>query len=300
MGVVLAVNRKLVVLVLLISAAILLWFFMKPVRSSLNVKPGEYPVHKHHKLRYKLINMSGETIKDVTFSTLIPYRILANQKLVNIVTDRAYVEETDKQGNTYYHYKIDTISPYQSIFIDLKVNIDMSLSAQSINSHSANSYLSASTYIESDAEGIKALAEQLKKQTDIDTLKSAYEWINRNLEYTGYIKQEHGALYALQHKSGDCTEYANLMVALARASGIPARVMDGYVYSENSVVYARDYHNWVEVFVDNQWHIVDPQKQRFMEKYSEYLAFGILHAESADFKNPRQIGISDKRVNVVL
>jgi len=41
---------------------------------------------------------------------------------------------------------------------------------------------------------------------------------------------EHGALWALQNKKGDCTEFSNLMVALMRAAGIPAKVVSGYAF----------------------------------------------------------------------
>ncbi len=41
---------------------------------------------------------------------------------------------------------------------------------------------------------------------------------------------EHDALWALQNKRGDCTEFSNLMVALMRAQGIPAKVVSGYAF----------------------------------------------------------------------
>ncbi|MFH1821513.1 MAG: transglutaminase-like domain-containing protein [Methanobacteriota archaeon] len=41
---------------------------------------------------------------------------------------------------------------------------------------------------------------------------------------------EHGALWALQSKRGDCTEFSNMMVALMRAAGIPAKVVSGYAF----------------------------------------------------------------------
>jgi hypothetical protein len=62
----------------------------------------------------------------------------------------------------------------------------------------------------------------------------------------------------LAARRGDCTEHSLLMTALARAAGIPARRVDGLVYSAVSDgVAALYWHEWVEVFV-GEWVAMDP------------------------------------------
>ncbi|MCB1560431.1 MAG: transglutaminase domain-containing protein [Xanthomonadales bacterium] len=63
----------------------------------------------------------------------------------------------------------------------------------------------------------------------------------------------------LHSREGDCTEHALLLAALARASGIPARVATGLVYSDR---YAgqRDVfipHAWVQAWVGGKWRGYD-------------------------------------------
>ena len=60
---------------------------------------------------------------------------------------------------------------------------------------------------------------------------------------------------ALKTKNGDCTEYAELMIALCRAKGIPARIVNGMV-----VVNATNpRHNWVEIYLKQYgWIGFDP------------------------------------------
>jgi hypothetical protein len=41
---------------------------------------------------------------------------------------------------------------------------------------------------------------------------------------------DHGALWALDSGYGDCAEFSNLLVALARAVGIPAKVVSGFAH----------------------------------------------------------------------
>lgn len=58
--------------------------------------------------------------------------------------------------------------------------------------------------------------------------------------------------------SGDCTEYAVLLAALARAKGIPARVVLGLVYTELSSPEpenrgAMAFHLWNELYINGAW-----------------------------------------------
>ena len=64
------------------------------------------------------------------------------------------------------------------------------------------------------------------------------------------------ALECLQTKTGDCSEHAVLVVALARAAGIPARAVDGIVYLAGNGKALAGYHAWAEVWL-GRWVPVD-------------------------------------------
>ena len=62
----------------------------------------------------------------------------------------------------------------------------------------------------------------------------------------------------IDQKLGDCTEYAQLFISLARLNGIPAREVSGLAYNyidDNPMFYG---HAWVEVWFDGRWKEVDP------------------------------------------
>lgn len=61
------------------------------------------------------------------------------------------------------------------------------------------------------------------------------------------------ALQVLQTRAGDCNEHAVLYAALARAVGLPARVVAGLVYQNGAFLY----HAWNEVWLGDQWVTVD-------------------------------------------
>jgi hypothetical protein len=62
------------------------------------------------------------------------------------------------------------------------------------------------------------------------------------------------ALQVLDARAGDCNEHAVLFAALARAVGLPARVVAGVVYADGAFLY----HAWDEVWVGSGWLSVDP------------------------------------------
>jgi|TARA_Y100000031_G_scaffold5937_1_gene7256 transglutaminase/protease-like cytokinesis protein 3 len=63
------------------------------------------------------------------------------------------------------------------------------------------------------------------------------------------------AVDALRERRGECQSHTYLFTALARAAGIPTKVVNGLVYSEDYGGFL--YHAWPEVFV-GQWRALDP------------------------------------------
>lgn len=66
------------------------------------------------------------------------------------------------------------------------------------------------------------------------------------------------ALQVLHSRTGDCNEYTQLFVALARAAGIPTRIAAGLAYIDGRFYY----HAWPEVFLRG-WVATDPTFGQF-------------------------------------
>jgi hypothetical protein len=82
------------------------------------------------------------------------------------------------------------------------------------------------------------------------------------------------ALEVLQNGAGDCTEHAVLVVALMRAAGIPARVVDGIVMASGSDGSGMaGYHAWAEIWL-GRWIGVDATVNETGTS-ARYLQFGI-------------------------
>jgi len=111
--------------------------------------------------------------------------------------------------------------------------------------------------IEKDDDQIRKIANAIKAQTKIDTVRQAYMYVLDNMEYGGFKEKDLGALDALKNKKGDCSEYTALFVALCRADDIPARVVYGYTSDYKDT----PKHAWAEVYLKKYgWVPFDPTR----------------------------------------
>ncbi|MEM7043078.1 MAG: transglutaminase-like domain-containing protein [Pseudomonadota bacterium] len=127
-------------------------------------------------------------------------------------------------------------------------------------------YLRATSSHPADHPRLKALVEKIRaplsENADDRVLAQAI------LSFvTGYIENVPENPYAyhttsvfdvLDNRTGDCTEYSQLFVTLARAAGLPAREVSGFVYGGDHDNPSLGGHAWVEVMIDGQWIGMDP------------------------------------------
>lgn len=80
------------------------------------------------------------------------------------------------------------------------------------------------------------------------------DWVNEAFTYArGSSDASTTALDTFVQRQGVCRDFAHVMIALARASTIPARFAS--VYAPD--VTPQDFHAVAEVFLDGTWHLVD-------------------------------------------
>ncbi len=112
--------------------------------------------------------------------------------------------------------------------------------------------------IQSDDPKIVAMAREAVGETT-DTWQQAValsKYVGANIETVDFSQAFATASEVAESRRGDCTEHAVLLVALARAVGIPARTAIGLVYSGQLGGFG--YHMWAELYVDDRWIPLDP------------------------------------------
>lgn len=109
-------------------------------------------------------------------------------------------------------------------------------------------------FLQSDHPRIREAARQaLSGETDARQAATRLRrWVYEKLEKKPTVSLPN-ALQVLEMGAGDCNEHAVLLAALARASGLPARVVAGAVYMDGVFLY----HAWNEVWLGSAWVSVD-------------------------------------------
>jgi transglutaminase-like putative cysteine protease len=101
---------------------------------------------------------------------------------------------------------------------------------------------------------IRALATRLiqGKVSDLQKLRAIHQWVHRNIRHGGKrLGTRDGTMTVLKRKFGRCWDMADVLVSLARAVGLPARQVAGWVARMGG-------HIWTEIYVAGRgWVSVD-------------------------------------------
>ncbi|NCB91818.1 MAG: transglutaminase family protein [Clostridia bacterium] len=94
---------------------------------------------------------------------------------------------------------------------------------------------------------------------------SVYERISYTKGVTGMSTT---AEQALESGCGVCQDYAHILIALLRASGLPARYVAGMMLGEGMS------HAWVETYIGEKWIGLDPTNNKFADEGYIKIAHG--------------------------
>ena len=262
--------------VILSSAMFLATFSFAASTPEGEIKAGAYPIAKRIQYGFTLENSRGQVLKKAKFWTYAPVRQTPTQKVSKITASQPYQLTVDDLGNQILLFEFDNLPPNASKEISIRVELDMAEKPNPWPEKNFALFLPSEQYIESGDFRIVSLANSLIQSSGTDTAKSIFNWVASNVQSIEYIPDDRGALYALEHKNGDCTEFAYLFAALSRANSLPARAVGGYVMSESGVLKAVEYHNWAEFYTDGTWRLADAQKRVFATNASRYVAMRII------------------------
>ena len=116
-------------------------------------------------------------------------------------------------------------------------------------------YLQATKNCQVNDPRIIALAKSITKDatTTYDKAEAIFNWVRDNLSYSFYYNTKYGAVNTLLKKEGNCVDHSHLLIALARAAGIPAKYEHG-TCTFTSGTYG---HVWAQLWVDGKWYNAD-------------------------------------------
>ena len=220
-----------------------------------------------------LTNPKAYELVDQILWLYLPAAETSTQKLESIKVSVPFEQLTDPVGHSIIKLTFPQIAPLSVKVVNFIVSLSMRTEPKMETLENPKAWLGSERYIETADSRIQSLAAKLNRPEARDTALAIYDWVKQHLHYTVYVADDRGATYALNQLQGDCTEYAYLAVALARANGIPARMVGGYTTDKNAILRPTDYHNWAELYFDDAWRLLDAQKERWLMPTENYIAF---------------------------
>ncbi|MHB0912534.1 MAG: transglutaminase-like domain-containing protein [Armatimonadota bacterium] len=116
-------------------------------------------------------------------------------------------------------------------------------------------YLDDTTYVQSkNPEIVKTAGKIVGNEKNAWRVVSLLRgWVHASMRANGEVGMLRTSIDVLNEKSGVCRDYAILYAALARAAGVPTKLVGGLVYWQDGFYY----HAWAESYV-GKWVPVDP------------------------------------------
>lgn len=231
-------------------------------------------VERRLRMRVFFHNPSPKVLTQQRFWCHLPM-LSEGQTLSSLAVSRPHRVSTDTLGHQVLAIAFDRVAAFASLPLEISMTVRLDRLACVPLLADSPSWLDTETHIELQAPEIQALAQQLRRPSKLETAQAIYEWVKDELTYEGYVAQGKGALSALKTRTGDCTEYAALVVALARANAIPSRMVGGYVVDKDLVLRVDEYHDWAQLRLNGCWQTVDAQKGSWLPSDQQYIPFQI-------------------------
>jgi len=202
------------------------------------------------------------------------------QRVISMeITPEDFVTATDEYGNLYAEFEFNVLAPGAERVVKIRYQVEVSeldFDLGDCEGSLPSVFIDPETHVESDAEQIVALARELGqgKVTACEKVEGFYNYVADNVSFTGYNPKPNGALRTLDELKGDCTDFADLLMALSRADGIPARFLEGVTCCTDGDYNQADIkHDRLEVYLpDTGWVPMDPTWGRSRTKRDTYLA----------------------------
>lgn len=159
--------------------------------------------------------------------------------------------------------------------------------------------------LKAEDEGIGASVQETKVESYSAEVGAEIEaFVANYITEPSYIHSFSFASTVAKSRSGDCTEYAVLSAALARALAIPARVVVGTIIVDDGSTVEAIGHAWNEFWFDGRWWRIDAAMYGAESAKTFYLPSHILKNEGpgyalslskAALNSPESITVVKKR-----
>lgn len=205
---------------------------------------------------------ADEGTRKVRFVLLLPHTMPRRQAVTDLAFDPQPTRLYEKGPDHYAEYVL--VKPPRKTVLSVRAFVELvrpdlataALRGAIAEPDDLGETTGPEEHIESDDPRIVAAAEKAAGGDPVRLVRGLLAWESAHMKYGGFQSEELGAAGAFTVARGDCTDYADLFVALCRARGIPARVAKGIVteFGEDT-----SKHSWAEAWLGPLgWVAFDP------------------------------------------
>jgi transglutaminase-like putative cysteine protease len=190
-------------------------------------------------------------VGDTDFTLLVlPAEVYASDDRISVTVDGAPVPWRT-QAAAHDTRELVFTAPAGMLAVDVQTTVDRE--QRPVDEGDAERYLADSRYVEASAlRGF--VSERFGRATGFEAVAAMRQWIQRGFTYSPAMSaMDDSAVSTLEKRGGMCRDYAHVMIALARAAGIPARYVGVYAPG----LRPPDFHAVAEVHIDGAWWVVD-------------------------------------------
>ena len=251
-------------------------------------------MHIRHETRYRYERPVKYSVQSLH---LTPRRDLSQRALAwNIIAPGRRLEQIDAYGNISHLLTVE--EPHREIRIIVHGIVETAEAdaRQDDGPLSPLAYL-APTKLTQPNEKLKAFAQDaLQTVTDPkERAQALAEAVLGAVRYkSGASDVQDSAAVAFESGEGVCQDHAHVYIASARAMGMPARYVSGYIYTGDANDAAS--HAWVDVWLGSElgWQSMDVTHTRPAVRTYCRLAVGRDYLDAAPVRGVRQGGGGEK------
>ncbi len=178
------------------------------------------------------------------------------QRVESIECSRECFKEKDSFGNAVLKFVFSPASSTEFMKVNARVSVGYEKGFREAVPGEEEKFLSPSKYVKLTEEIRTKAASIAGDGNGFEKLVKLTEWVHNSVKYEGLgyrdVILDSEQVYAV--RSGKCSEFTHLLIAMLRSIGIPAKFVAGFVFS------GKEWgpHAWAEVLVDGKWVPVDP------------------------------------------
>jgi len=193
---------------------------------------------------------SAQRVTDLQIDAPYPYRVERDSEGSKVL----YLEATNPKDK-----ELKIVETFVVTRNEVRTNVDPSKAKPLTEADRAKfaSYLAANKHVEIDDEIRKLAHEIVGDETNpVLAARKLYDWVLHNVDY--WVKDPKNkkaspvgsTTYCLTFRTGNCTDFESLWTSLARAAGIPTRIVYGSFFKPdlNGVDGDQSYHCWATFY----------------------------------------------------